>query len=155
MSQSDNSLLLYAQDVKRLFASFKKDDSYQLAFIFCSRDTFLEQKGNQREVPSQSVFFVDPSEDFCLNFVEDSNFYLLLISSSVWSSHMVYRPSQLLGVRISLQNNLGKTSLDTLRAVRRMLKKAHPLRASKACVSAFFYTFLCRLLLNFVVRPKD
>ena len=105
MSQSDNSLLLYAQDVKGSCV-FQKDDSYQLAFIFLQQGHFfLEQKGNQREVPSQSVFFVDPSEDFCLNFVEDSNFYLLLISSSVWSSHMVYRPSQLLGVRISLQKD--------------------------------------------------
>ena len=109
MSQSDNFLLFYTQDVKGSCV-FQKDDSYQLALIFLQQGHFfIEQKGNQREVPSQSVFFVDPSEDFCLNFVEDSNFCLLLISSSVWSSHMVYRPSQLLGVRISRKNKLRYT----------------------------------------------
>lgn len=86
MSQSDNSFLLYAQDVKGSCV-FQKDDSYQLALIFLQQGHFfLEQKGNQREVPSQSVFFVDPSEDFCLNFVEDSNFYLsrLLFGRATW-----------------------------------------------------------------------
>lgn len=152
MSQSDNSLLLYAQGVKGSCV-FQKDDSYQLALIFLQQGHFfLEQKGNQREVPSQSVFFLDPSEDFCLNFVEDSNFYLLLISSSVWSSHMVYRPSQLLGVRISLQNNLGKTSLDTLRAVRRMLKKAHPLELESMCIG--FLYILMPLIAQFRRQAK-
>ncbi len=43
MSQSDNSLLLYAQDVKGSCV-FQKDDSYQLAFIFLQQGHFFSSR---------------------------------------------------------------------------------------------------------------
>lgn len=140
-SLSDNFLLLSAQEITDS-AAYKGSNNYQLAILCLQHGhLFIEQKGNQRELTAQSVYFADPSEDFHLDFVEESSFCLLLISASVWSSHMVYRPFQLWGLRISLQNALGKTSLDTLKAFRRLIGKIHPLELDSLCVG-FLYIFM-------------